>query len=217
MKWSTWLAALAEKVTPHNDDVLILLDSEASYAPKKVKKSNVAGSSSTGGGSLIRDELYDSGYIAEAAASFDVSSISQDYDHLEVWIHVRTARSNADDTLLFNINNDTTNGNYLRAQHYFGTGHGSDNTADRYIGSIPGASATANHFSDIRIILPFYTSAHIKRQFILGDNFGSTYYGREMIRYWASTSAINRLTFISGNSVNLAIGSRLQIIGVKGT
>ncbi|HEX7099653.1 MAG TPA: hypothetical protein VF377_10460 [Acidimicrobiia bacterium] len=47
------IAALTEKTTPHDDDVVVVEDSEASYAKKKVKLSNL------GGGADTLDDLTD--------------------------------------------------------------------------------------------------------------------------------------------------------------
>lgn len=49
MKFSTWLAALTAKTTPVDADLLVLLDSEASNAPKKITKANLlAGAGGSG-------------------------------------------------------------------------------------------------------------------------------------------------------------------------
>jgi hypothetical protein len=45
MKFSTWLAALTEKTTPADGDLVVVLDSAASNAPKKMQKSNLVGAS----------------------------------------------------------------------------------------------------------------------------------------------------------------------------
>lgn len=49
MRFSTWLAALTEKTTPADGDLVVILDSAASNAPKKIQKSNLVGAG-TGSG-----------------------------------------------------------------------------------------------------------------------------------------------------------------------
>lgn len=158
--------------------------------------------------------------VLSSDGNFDVSSISQDYDNLELVLKLRMTVSDVGDQNYIYLNNDTTNTNY--DHHFYQTYSGGQagffgDSPTIFNG--PAATSPTNAWGFSTAIIRDYTAAIEKIV-----DFRS-YYHRDsnvlMQRYgmvvWLSTSAINRITIQpDGYSTDkLLSGSRLQIFGVK--
>jgi hypothetical protein len=92
------ITALTEKTTPHNDDLLLLVDSEASNAFKKVKKSNIAGAGGGGDDDSYASALERLADIAGAAQFTYGDAITWFADSFDATTYVDTANSTNEDT-----------------------------------------------------------------------------------------------------------------------
>lgn len=164
-------------------------------------------------GTVLHDETLGS------SGSFDVTSISQDYDDLEVILEGRSDANSSGGVNNFNfsLNNDTTDANY-----HFQQISGSGSTASaitatqRLIGAVPGADATAGKQGLTHIFIPDYTRAIFKQVQALFTTHNTTRFAIFRSMEWQDTSAINRITVAVANAdTDFETGTRLRIIGWK--
>lgn len=164
---------------------------------------------------LYRGELTTDG-------NFDVSSISQDYDHLKIIARLRSSVSADYDPCHLYLNNDTTAGNYKMTRFlnadalYAGI---EDNATIIY--SATAANSTANSFAFAEFFIPNYSSTsylhHVMGKVITyrGSYFECFYAGYT----WEASggNAISRITIQpDGYATDKFVsGSFLQIIGIK--
>ena len=194
-----------------DDDVLTLASGVPTWAAA------AGGGFSTG--DIQQVELYRS-TLAEAA-NFDVSSISQDYDHLLIRVMLQSSVAAAEDAVNLILNNDSTGSNYLRQVGQFADSNPSGASADDLkIAGCPAASGYTSSLSATEILILDYanTTFHKICQSKTGYRYSATvpviiFY----TLFWESTAAINRITIQpDGYSTdNFIAGSWLQIIGVK--
>jgi hypothetical protein len=188
-------------------------------------EADVAVSGGGGGASLTkitksfyqRTILYDN-TLGSDTASWDVSSIDQTYDHLELIVTLRdsVSGSGAGINITLSLNNDTTDSNYDQSQWYDNNGSFASNVLQnaRQIFYSVGSDQNANMFTQAYAFIENYTGGHYK-------NVSSRSEGRQTIPFierfytWKNTAAINRITIQDNASGNLKTGSRLQIIGLK--
>lgn len=175
----------------------------------------------TGGGSktLQTHTVLHSETLA-GAGRFDVSSISQDYDHLIIRAKIRSTVSSTSDIAYLFFNGDTTVTNYFRQLNAALDGSGATPESDTpNIGNPPGASSTSDDFASVEITIFNYTDS--KRKTAVAALGGRLDSGREGMYItalnWESTAAINQITLQpDGYSTdNWAIGSYIEIIGIK--
>lgn len=169
----------------------------------------------------LREVIHDE--TLSEAGRFDVSSIPQDYDHLELFLVARSSTANAGDSVYMFFNNDTTVANYHRQRH--GVDNGSPNdeeAAQSWVGAVAGGGSPANAFGTIRIFIPCYTDTNMLRQahcdaMSLMDAASMVIWHVAMVWEDGGATAINRITLQPDgyDTDKLAAGSRLQIIGVK--
>jgi len=171
-------------------------------------------------GGIVQVELHNE--TLSGSGIFDVSSISQDYDHLIIRLISRSDVVATSDIVYMYFNNDTTSSNYHH-QHiaaYDGANSGNNEAANAFISQCTSASAPANSFGGTNIVIALYTNVNTNK--IAINNWGH-YYDTQAanassgVMTWLSTSAINRITIQpDGYSTdNFIAGSWLQIIGVK--
>lgn len=193
-----------------------------------VKEEDVVTEVSGGGGGseplvtttefVTKTLLYDSDEISSAQSSFDISSISQDFNDLTVEIRVRSSNASVEESLYISLNNDTTDSNYRSGLHYAGIDHGSGNYDSRQIGYMPGASSPSDQFAWHEIRIPDYTSSKRKSVLLLGTSpeQATNVYSILGTSLWENTAAINRITLTAGAG-DLDTGSRIRIYGIKTT
>lgn len=186
----------------------------------------VTGPLSTGGGlasgAQQRDVLHDE--TLASPGRFDVSSISQSYDHLELILTARSSTANAGDSVYMFFNNDTTVTNYHRQRSgdYDNTTSQAGEAADAIIASITGGGSPTSAFGLAEIFIPNYTStsmlkvARVQYQAMLATAAIVTAHIGFMWEDGGAT-AINRITIQPDGYAtdNFAANSRLQIIGIK--
>lgn len=170
-------------------------------------------------GDIHMVELYQGELTTDG--NFDVSSISQDYDHLKIYLRARSSVNAAEDGTRIYFNNDATDGNYSRVYHgtvnatiYSGKADNPD------FGSTTGATSTANDFGFTEITIINYTdSTKVKTAKCSSTwrNDASTQAVFNSAINWESTSAINRITIQPDGyaTQKFVAGSWLQIIGIK--
>lgn len=165
-----------------------------------------------------RTILYDN--TLGSAGTWDVSSIDQSYDHLEIILSNARCTANSSGSVQnvqMSINNDTTDANYdeIQIQDQNSTVSGGTNST-RNTGVVPGDDATAGRVALIRVFIPNYAGSTYKAYHAEMSTLNTTSF--LIFRYfaWKSTSAINRVTVVVNNATNTFVtGSRLQIIGHK--
>ncbi len=172
-----------------------------------------------GGGTYIRDELYDN--TLGSAGTWDVSSISQDYDHLELIFTHRSDRASAYDNAKILFNNDSTASNYYRQLHQAGnntTTHSVGGTTSPVCITSVGDSALANSFAIATVRIPYYTSGMLKLARCVSEGYvgAAEGYNWDASLKWANTAAINRIQISPETGTNFITGCRLQIFGLKG-
>lgn len=163
-------------------------------------------------GTIIHEETLGSD------GAFDVSSISADYENLELIIRARSTASTADGIRIF-FNNDTTLTNYRRVRLITnGTTVSTTTADDGLIGLAVGASELADNYGEIRLFIPHYadTTQH-KTLRATNDrrSAASTHELNTLSVWWENTAAINRIMVRTDNHSTdlLATGSTLTIIG----
>jgi hypothetical protein len=185
-----------------------------------VKDGGVIPTGGGGGGTVVRDKLYD--VILGSSGTFSASSISSSYDHLElIGSNLRSAVSGTADNIKISFNDDTTSSNY---RYQFNTMYTNStaywNGDDYIIGDCCGNTSPANAGGFIEAHVPNYSGGYLK---IL--RFDSTFLRDSTTNYlytesgglnWSNTSAITKIVISSGNG-NFVAGSRFQIWGIKET
>lgn len=170
-------------------------------------------------GDIHEVELY-RGTLA-VAGNFDVSNISQDYDHLRMILCAKSSVVDWNDRVLIFFNNDTTVTNYAFVNMSTRTG----GAASRESGDSPDlflvGAANSSTYSDGQIILDIcrYSSTDnykvISGQMVMRDD--NYVWTANLSVQWENISAINRITIQpDGYAADKFIaGSFLQIIGIK--
>lgn len=164
--------------------------------------------------------LYD-GTLGSAGTLSSGTIALTGYDYVKILIY--NARATASVTaadIRLALNSDTTDANYRRINHDFGTGstHGISTANDRLIGRVPGASATANFISSIEITIydPAGSNKKAARGVSLEARDLSNTFERDSHVTWNNTAAITSISIdVSNATTTFATGTRMQIIGVK--
>lgn len=180
-----------------------------------------------GGGDVTR--IYSE--TLAGTGTFDVTGISQSYTHLQVRLLVRSSRAgNTFDSVLMRVNNDSgtnyigsgwqgTAGAFSANEKTNGTSFSGNGLSDPYFGLIPAATSPAGAVGHLICDITAYTQTTFSKPVIsqwfglLDTNGGNARvggFGGE----WQSTSAITRLTFLSGNGDAFVAGSQLTIYGI---
>jgi len=165
--------------------------------------------------------LYDS-LLTGTASNFDLTSISQAYYHLKLYLYLRSTGAVEGDFALMTFNGDS-GANYNEETLYgqnttasAGKSGGASRLAP--IWSSAGGSTNAANFAGGVFDIPHYTGAN--RKMIYGvcgswDDAGSPAYGTvaSYMGQWASTSAITQIT-LTPFTGSFAAGSRVTLYGI---
>jgi len=169
-------------------------------------------------GDIRQVELYRS--TLSGSGNFDVSSISQAYDHLVIYLVARSSVEAENDRIRIFLNNDTTATNYryvtLNTKTGAAAARGSGDEPDLYY--VPAATSTDDNGYLNIVDIPLYASDKRKQIFSRMGMSNLTYEWVAITTVgWESTAAINRITIQPDGYPTdaFAIGSFLQIIGVK--
>lgn len=210
--------SLASTDADSTSDTIAVYDSSATGI-KKMTLGDVV-TAGGGGGSTLSDAyvgvvLHDE--TLGAPGRFDVSSISQDYDDLELFIYCKSDVAAEFDKLYVFFNNDTTITNYdYNRLLVTNSAFGGEFAAVPFAAWIPGASAeTWDHFECSLRILD-YTSSRLKTAFthyLMRDD-ANMRSGHHFVS-WENTDAINQITLQTDGYATdeFVAGSRLRIIG----
>lgn len=149
-----------------------------------------------------------------ALITFD--NIPQDGDALVVTVYARSAEAAATDTLLLELEDDTTAGNY-DVQYMRGdstTVSGGQSGADRTVLVIPGDSAGADIWGGGMFIIPDYTSTARQKHIISVGGPSEDLTETRSIR-WENTAAIDKLELTLGGASNFLANSIIELAVVK--
>lgn len=150
--------------------------------------------------------------------TFDVSTLSSTYKHLQIRLTARTTRAEINDALFFRLNGDTGS-NYARHQ-LFGNGSTVSSIAGTSEGStgnnaITGSSATANIFGvgifDFLDVFSSTKNKTIRSSSGLTANFNQVMLASGL---WMNTEIVNSIN-IQANG-NFLAGSRFSLYGIRG-
>lgn len=166
-------------------------------------------------------KLFDSTLGADSA-SIDTGAggFSQLYDHLRIYILVRTTEAAVFSSINMLFNNDS-GANYdsqvIRVINATVTGVAIDagNTALRM--NAPGSSAVANTFGPITMDIPSYTQTVAHKVGNRATSQMDTSLANEKTEVggfkWRSTAAISRVSITAGSG-NLVAGTRMTVYGL---
>jgi hypothetical protein len=161
------------------------------------------------------------------AASFDFTSIPATYKHLKLIMSVRSdLAGQSSQKFNLKVNNDGTAGNYfamLTALY-----HNAAQFSEEFLGTtvpVPAgyalaATSPASGFAEYEFTFPDYANTNKLKDFQgRGGGRFTTGTGNfqmfDMIGQWASTSAIDRLTFTPAAASNFKQYSRATLYGLK--
>jgi hypothetical protein len=175
-------------------------------------------SGSTGAGS--QTQIFNS-LLVGSAASFDVTGISQLFNHLMIVAYLRGDLAAATDAAILRLNNDSG------ASYDSERLQGSVTTASAVealggtsmtIGVIPAASATAGYFGAVFAIVPAYTNATGNKPTVapfwagVANTTSNQFVGVGGGKWRTTATPVTRLTVLS--SGNFVAGSMLSVYGL---
>jgi hypothetical protein len=212
--------------TPPSGMVRLFADQTDGHLKQKDDQGDVVDLAQAGGGgslpgsTYLRTLLYDETLASDG--TFDITDISQDYDHLEFILLCRSdyTAGNYDAVYMYH-NGDTTSTNYRNARVpvYDSTYRGNEGDS-AVVGDVPasyaGSSAYAGAITHGHLY--FYTNTSFWKHCMTESSYietGTSAIGAWTHRAWESNSAINRITITPVNGTSFVAGSRLQIFGLK--
>ena len=168
---------------------------------------------------IVRRQLYDN-TASGAIASWDVTSIPQTYNNLELVLYARGDGAASNITVSVRFNNDSA-ANYdnqsIQGNQAATQATGVEAGTSAGVADIPGSTAPATHSGLTLIDIPSYTATTFFKN---GTSRGgsrcvaaSTFLSQDRFIQWRSTAAINRITVLP-SSGNFITGSRFSIYGV---
>lgn len=153
--------------------------------------------------------------LASTQASITFSSIPQTFTDLLVVTSLRSSRSAVAEQVLISLNGSTSS---FTVRTLYGNGSSvASFTSARDTVNAPGATATANTFSNSSIYLPNYTSASNK-SFSSDDvteNNGTESYQFIIAGLWSNTAAITSLALTPGAGGSFVQYSSATLYGIK--
>ena len=164
----------------------------------------------------MRSILLDS--TLAAAGVFDLQNIDQTYDHLEIILRCRANTGGATNIDL-RFNNDGTQANYRSQTHYvINATQTSGSFANSYIGFSSDSAASASQWGEAYFLIEDYTKTD-KYKSVAGKSFAYQSNGNHLsdegTLQWASGSSVNRIQVGNSGQSNFAIGTHIQVIGIK--
>lgn len=166
------------------------------------------------------EQLYDN-VAGGAIASWDVSGISQAYNHLKLVLTVRGSTAATVVSSGIRFNNDSGN-NYNSQRTYSNNAGvaGSGNFAQSrlILADCPAASSAANAAGTMEVLVPSYALTTFNKGVVFNSVAVQAVYGTNDYTWsgggdWLSTAAITRVTVLPASG-NWLAGSRLTIYGL---
>jgi hypothetical protein len=165
--------------------------------------------------------LHDETLVADG--TFDVSSISGDYDELRIVLTGRSAVGATADWARLRLNNDSGNNYDHRLLHEVAQ---TSSATDAAIGvssvqwtvELPGTSSTAGWVGSLELWIPEYAGTTFRK---IGHWIGGSRFSTNEIRshsgsfMWNNTAAVDRIQLYSAGG-DFLTGTRLRIYGVGG-
>jgi hypothetical protein len=163
----------------------------------------------------VREVLYDETLAGDG--TFDVSSIPQDYDHLELIMWLRSDAAATGDAACLRFNNDAVAANYYFGRHYGGSGHNVQLGDGPYVGFVPGNAAPADYYGVMQALVPQYAGDKYKAAHGISSyrDAAASAWVNHCVIHWENTDAINRVQVVPLAGTNFKAGSRLQVIGLR--
>ena len=158
-------------------------------------------------------KLIESKTLGTAAASIEFTSIPQTFTDLVALVSGRHSAANAADYAVLSLNGSTSN---FSSRFLQGDGSSaSSTTLARFVGNIPGASATSDTFGNISLYIPNYAGSTNKSYSTdaVTENNATFSYQTIIAGLWSDTSAITSMTFTM-NGGNFVIGSTISLYGI---
>jgi hypothetical protein len=198
----------------HDASAISVLDTAGDYTATDVEGVLAEIAPQLGGGVAAIVQLHDE-ILGTSTASFDVSSISQDYNQLRVVIVGRSTRAGQFfDNPRLRMNNDSGNNYDWDLVQPEGNAGAAGESSIR-VHHCTAESSPANNFARMVIDISSYTDAFEKDITYQNSVRLDTSDHRTAIGagHWRSTSAINRITVFPENGSWLT-GSRITIYGI---
>lgn len=160
--------------------------------------------------------LLASNTLSSAASSVTFSSIPSTYTDLLIKISGRSANVSNFDNPRLTINSSTST--FTRKEIYAETGSvGSESVADRLIGVVPAANATASTFGSLEVYLPNYAGSNYKSYSVdsVTENNSTTQAMWLLAGLWSTTSAITDIAISLNTAGNFVQYSTFYLYGIK--
>ena len=155
-------------------------------------------------------KLIETKTLASNASAVQFSSIPQDATDLYLTLSLRPTDSQS--VVLLSFNSNTTTADYT-FRYLIGSGSSvSTGLYERYAGTFVQGNWTANTFSNSSLYIPNYTVATNKTYSLDDTAENNATAGWQLIGVgrWASTAAINSITFTNPTQ-NIAAGSTISL------
>ena len=171
-------------------------------------------------GAAVLTRLFDS-TLSGAAATIDTGAggFSTTLSHLLIVAKLRSNVAATTDTCVLTFNNDTAANYYMASGEFFNVTANAihaEGAANLSLESVSGATATADVFSPIMLLVPAYADGHKKSVNGLAGyrtgNAAGNILAKALIGYWDNTAAINRIILTAG--AQFVAGSRLTVYGL---
>lgn len=210
------IAAITEKTVPHDDDLLLIEDSEASNAKKRLKISNLPSGGGGGGGGGL--ELIEEITVSSSVASITFSSIPGSYDDLVLEMELETADAADQDRPVINVGNGSvdTGSNYAYVLHYRGSTNAENKSGNdtKMLGPVTlmGAGAVSGATGMSRMTFYRYAENDAWTSVQMwGFANGGDYYFQDGGGVWRSTAVIDTIQ-VAAEGGNLE-GGRARLYG----
>jgi hypothetical protein len=146
-------------------------------------------------------------------AEIEFASISSSFTDLCILISARSTQTNSNDNLFIRLNTSSSN---FTARIIEGTGAAVNNDASaRYLGAIPGSTATASTFGSILVYIPNYSGSRNKSFNVdsVQENNQTTAYAHLISQFWTVTDAITNIV-LDPSGGNFAQYSSATLYGI---
>lgn len=148
--------------------------------------------------------------------SIDFLAIPQNYDDLVIKVSARSANVSNFDNPRVSFNTSTST--FTRKELYAESGTvGAEQPADRIIGVVPAANATANTFGSLEMYLPKYTSSNYKPYNVdsTTENNSTTHGMWLLTGLWSTNSPVSSISITLNTAANFVQYSTFTLYGVK--
>lgn len=171
-------------------------------------------------GTFYTEEVLYEIEIGTATGSVVIPAISQEYDHLKLYVEARTDRALVNDGILIYFNGDTTAANYSNAKGGGGSADISSRGDRSDICQIAGGNAPAGMKGTFESIIEWYADTTWQKDAVTKNGYRvdtAEQYAMVTTTQWESTAAITSIQLSTVLGDNFVTGSKFQLVGVKET